>query len=133
MTATDARPVRDGLVSDLTAAMAQRDRAAMAVYRSVLSAIDNAQAVPLGEEHRAGAIELSAVGVGKTEVQRRPLTQSDMVEIVVHEADERRTAADNLARAKPDAAQQLRREAGLLQALVDGTVCAPSPDDRTAS
>ena len=49
MTATDARPVRDGLVSALTAAIAQRDRAAMAVYRTALSAIDNAQAVPMGQ------------------------------------------------------------------------------------
>ncbi|MGH8962048.1 MAG: hypothetical protein ACRDWT_12825 [Jatrophihabitantaceae bacterium] len=113
--------------------MKQRDRGALATYRTALAAIDNAESIPSDESHRAGAIELSAVGVGTTEVQRRPLTQSDMVEIVAHEADERRIAAEDLARADPDAAQQLRREAGLLQALVEGTVRAPSGEDRTAS
>lgn len=57
MTPTEARAVREALRSALASAMARRDRAAMAVYRTALSAIDNAEAVPLGQEHRAGGIE----------------------------------------------------------------------------
>jgi hypothetical protein len=31
--------------------MKERDRSALAAYRTALAAIDNAEAVPLGEEH----------------------------------------------------------------------------------
>ncbi len=124
MTATDARPVRDGLVSALTAAMAQRDRAAMAVYRTALSAIDNAQAVPMGEEHRAGAIESSAAGVGRSEVKRRSLTREDEVDIVRREIQDRQLTADLLATTNPDSARQLRAGAVLLQALLDRIAAA---------
>ena len=53
----------------------------MAVYRTALAAIDNAEAIPLAEEHRAGAIELSALGVGRTEAERRPLTLEEEIDI----------------------------------------------------
>lgn len=100
--------------------MAQRDRAAMAVYRTALSAIENAEAVPLGVEHRAGAIEFAAVGVGRTEAERRSLTGEDEIDIVRREVQDRRVTADSLATTSPDAARQLRGDASLLQALLDG-------------
>jgi uncharacterized protein YqeY len=120
MTATDARPVRKALRSALTAAMAQRDRSAMAVYRTALSAIDNAEAVPLGEEHRAGAIESSAAGVGCSEVERRSLTHEDEISLVKREIHERQVTAELLASTNRDGAQRLRADANLLQALLDG-------------
>jgi uncharacterized protein YqeY len=104
----------------LTTAMRHRDRSATAVYRTALSAIDNAEAVPLADEHRAGAIESSASGVGRTDTARRALTREDEIEIVRQEVRDRRVTADSVAAANPDAARQLRSEAGLLQALLDG-------------
>ena len=121
MTPTDAPPVRTALRSALAGAMAQRDRAAMAVYRTALSAIDNAEAVPLGEGHRAGAIEFSVVGVGGAEAERRSLTSEDEIDIVRREVQDRRVTADSLATTSPDAARQLRGGASLLQALLDGS------------
>lgn len=99
--------------------MKQRDRTATAVYRAALGAIDNAEAIPLGHEHRAGAIELSPAGVGRAEVPRRKLSERDMVEIVVAEAQERSDAAILLETTNPSHAQQLRHEANLLLTLVD--------------
>jgi uncharacterized protein YqeY len=119
VTAKDATSIRDALKSAVVQAMKRRDRDALAVYRTALAAIDNAEAVPVGSSTPAGAIELSAVGVGRTEAQRRALTEQDMIDIVLREADERRAAADSLAGVQPAAAQQLRREAGYLQALTD--------------
>jgi uncharacterized protein len=102
--------------------MKQRDRDALAAYRTALAAIDNAEAVPLGPCDQAGAIELSALGLGRTDAHRRQLTEQDMIDIVLHEADERRVAAESLTGAKPGAARQLHHEAGLLQALADDAV-----------
>lgn len=111
--------------------MKQRDRGALAAYRTALGAIDNAESIPTDTSHQAGAIESSAVGTGQTDVQRRLLTEQDMIDLVRHEADERRVAAEALADAAPDAAQQLRHEASLLQALIDGTG-TPSGAEATA-
>ncbi len=99
--------------------MKDRDRAALAVYRTALAAIDNAGAVPLAEEHKAGAVELSPVGAGRTDAQRRSLTEQDMTEIVRWEAQDRCATADSLALANSSAAEQLRREASLLFDLLD--------------
>ena len=102
--------------------MKEKDRAALAAYRTALAAIDNAEAVPLGEEHRAGAVELSPVGVGRTDAKRRALSGQEMAEIVRLDVQDRLAAATTLASASPDAARRLRREAGLLIAILDETV-----------
>ena len=122
MTPTDALPVRAALRSALARAMSDRDRAAMAVYRTALAAIDNAEAIPLAEEHRAGAIELSALGVGRTEAERRSLTREEEIDIVRREVQDRHVTAEALATTNPDGAQQLRAGTSLLQALLDGLV-----------
>jgi uncharacterized protein YqeY len=119
VTAKDATSIRDALKSAVVQAMKRRDSEALAVYRTALAAIDNAEAVPIGPSNPVGAIELSAVGVGRTEAQRRALTEQDMIDIVLREADERRAAADSMSGLHPAEAQQLRREAGVLQALTD--------------
>jgi uncharacterized protein len=120
MTEPAVPSVRAALRSAIISALKQRDRAAAALYRSALGAIDNASAIPASSAHRAGAIESSAVGVGRADVQRRELSERDMVEIVVGEADERRAAAELLEPARPEAAEQLRAEARLLLALLRG-------------
>ena len=114
--------IRAELRRAITQAMKQHDRQATAVYRIALAAIDNAEAVPMGREHRAGAIESSAVGVGRTDVPRRLLDEQDLIRIVEGEARTLRETADFLAHVNPDAARQRLRDAMLLQTLLDGPV-----------
>ena len=118
MTSSDPRSIRAILRSALTQAMKQRDRESAGVYRAALGAIDNAGAIPIGDEHRAGAIEVSAAGVGRTEVARRALTEQDMVDIVHGEARERTAGAELLQTANPARARQLNSEANLLLVLI---------------
>ena len=86
--------------------MKQRDRGALAAYQT-------------------------ALGAGRTDVQRRLRTEQEMIDIVRQEVDERRAAAESLGGAEPDAAQRLRHEASLLQALVVGTGPTPPGEDVT--
>lgn len=129
MTPTDPTPLRAALRSALAAAMARRDRAALAVYRTAISAIDNAEAAPLADEHRAGALE-AAPGVGQADVPRRPLTTQEELDVVRGEVQERRVAAGSLAATNPDAARRLHDDADLLQTLLDGLAAA---DDGVAA
>jgi uncharacterized protein YqeY len=131
VTGSDAASIRDALKAAVIQAMKQRDRGALAAYRTALGAIDNAESVPSGTSHQASAMELSAVGAGRTDVPRRLLTEQDMIDIVLQEANERRAAAESLGGTQPDAAQRLRHEASLLQALVVGTGPTPSGEDVT--
>lgn len=62
VTVNDAASIRDALKSAVGRAMKQRDRGALAVYRTALAATDNAEAVPLGPSDHAGAIEPSKIG-----------------------------------------------------------------------
>lgn len=113
-----ADSVRVALRTALLAAMKRRDREAVQTYRVALAAIDNAEAVPLTGQDRAGAIEASAVGLGATEVARRPLSPGDMVDIVRAEAADRREAARQLRTTSPERADALDREADRLEDVV---------------
>lgn len=110
--------IRGVLKAAVLRAMKARSRQELAVYRSALAAIDNAEAVPIGPEDRAGAVEASAVGIGSADVARRALTERDMVDVVRHEIEERRAAASSLANLNPAAAEQLEAEADVLLALL---------------
>ena len=112
-------PVRATLRAAITRAMKQRDREAAGIYRTALAAIDNAEAVPIGEPERAGAIEQSPVGVGRAEATRRQLSAAEMTDVVRREAQEREAAAESLADANPQAADRLRHAARLLLDLLD--------------
>ncbi len=114
----DPSPVRMVLRSALNRAMRPRDQVAMAAYRTALAAIDNAGAVPVGDDQRAGAVELSPVGVGTADVPRRVLSESDERQIVDQEVRELRAAAGSLA--DPGAADRLRYQADLLDAVLHG-------------
>lgn len=112
--------VRTALRSAITTALKQRDRQAAAVYRAALGSIDNAEAVPARSVHPAGAIESSTVGTGRTDAPRRALSERNMREIVVGDAEERCSAADLIETADRRAAEQLRAEASLLLKLLGG-------------
>ncbi|WP_353952054.1 hypothetical protein V6K52_01035 [Knoellia sp. S7-12] len=126
---TDATPlptvdeVRASMRTSLKEAMRGRDKLAVSALRSALSAIDNAEAVPAeptttrDESPIAGAV----IGVGATEAARRELSLDDVRALMRGEVDERREAAVEIEGAgHPDRAEDLRREADVLEAVLRG-------------
>ena len=97
--------------------MRQRNRDATLLYRTTLEAIANAEAVPLANQPRAGALEAAPGGVGATEVERRQLSEDQIIEIVRREAEERRLAAGVPGIAEATRAK-LTRDADHLEALL---------------
>jgi uncharacterized protein len=100
----------------LRAGMKSRDRVTVGALRSALAAIDNAEAVQTAApDGRSSAIEHSPVGVGAAEVERRALTEADVMEIVRAEVADRETAASEYETAgRHDRAELLRAEAQVL-------------------
>ncbi|MEV0432773.1 hypothetical protein [Nocardia sp. NPDC050413] len=110
--------LRDRLRTALKPAMKARDRSAVSALRSALAAIDNAEAVDVGDA-KAGALEDSAVGLGAAEARRRELTEDDIVEIVRHEINERRITAGEYDRlGAVDQRDQVTAEADVLSAFL---------------
>ncbi|MFF3485671.1 hypothetical protein ACFYXC_20710 [Streptomyces sp. NPDC002701] len=102
--------------------MRSRDKVAVSALRATLAALDNAEAVPVGEaELRGQAIEESPAGAGTTEAERRELSEHAVVAVVRAEAAERLDAAAQLtAPVHADRAERLRAEAAVLLRLLDG-------------
>ncbi|MFF1443652.1 hypothetical protein [Streptomyces sp. NPDC058295] len=105
--------------------MRARDKVAVSALRTTLAALDNAEAVPVGEvELRGSALEQSPVGAGATEAARRELSEQSVLAVVRAEADERLDAAARLtAPAHADRAALLRAEAAVLLRFLE----APGP------
>jgi hypothetical protein len=120
MAVDEPERVRTALRAALAPAMKARDREAVRTYRVALSAIDNAEAVPLTESDRAGAVESAAVGPGATERPRRDLAIGEQVEIVRRESAEWRDTARLIQATDPDLAATLAREADRLDAIIEG-------------
>ena len=113
-------PVRERLREALRDAMKARDRAAVAVLRSTLAAIENAEAV----EHDGrspvedGPIAGSVGGLGAGEAPRAVVDERSARAIVAREVRERHAAADEYERlGRGDEAARLRGEADLLSAF----------------
>ncbi len=105
---TTQSPLRTRLRSALLEARRARDAAATSAVRGVLSALENAEAVPLASAPAAGAIEDSVRGVGGTDAPRHVL--SDAAELAILEAeiaslDEAATAYDDVAPERTEAAR----------------------------
>ncbi len=113
--------LRPRLRAALPEAMRARDKAAVSALRGTLSALDNAEAVPLDESApRAAALEDSPVGAGATEAARRELGEREVVDIVRAEASERLEAAARLtAPAHAARSERLRAEAAVLLRFLD--------------
>jgi uncharacterized protein len=111
-------PLRQRLRTALPAALKARDRTAIAALRATLAAIDNAEAADRpAEVDRNLGIEQLPVGVGAAEVPRRELSDTQVEQIVRAEVAEREAAARDYERAgRPERADQLRGEAGVLAA-----------------
>ena len=121
---SDATDLRDRLRGALKGVLATRDRTAVAALRSAIAALDNAEAVPVARERAAvmeGPIAGAAAGVGATEAPRRRLSDRDAQAIVEGQVRERLVAADEYDRlGRSEAAERLRREAGVLAVHLDG-------------
>ena len=118
---TDLRAL---LQSALLPAMRAGDKDTVAVVRSALAAIANAEAVPatsttpVGEGPVAGA----AIGLGSTEAPRRELTADEVREVVEHERQERVQAAEESeAGGLGEYAARLRTQAAALAFLLERT------------
>jgi uncharacterized protein YqeY len=120
--ATAAEALRAALRHGLTTALKARDTDAMAVLRTAIAAIDNAQAVPAAglsppaaSAHVAGARR----GVGSTEAARRQLSGSELRDLLRDQIAEHAREADRYADlGQADAAQRLRRQARTLRAYL---------------
>jgi len=102
-----AAAFRQRLRDDLKAAMRARSDAEVRLLRALGAAIDNAEAVPLGDE------ELRRFADG--EMARRELSDTDIAQLLARERSERFEAAadfDRLGRAVE--AERLRVEAELI-------------------
>jgi uncharacterized protein YqeY len=131
-TPSPADSVRSRLQAALRAAMKERDTVTASGLRSALSAIANAEAVPLpvaspgpsarpvaqSSPHFAGAV----AGLGAAEVSRREVTEDEAAAIAAAEAADRRAAArDYQAAGRADRAGRLRREAQAIESALDIT------------
>jgi uncharacterized protein YqeY len=117
--------MRERLREDLAAAMRARDRVAITVLRTTLSAIDNAEAVDVSASEprgtSSGHVAGASAGVGSSDVARRVLSDADIGAIIRGEADERREAAAEYERlGRVDVAEALRREAAVLDGYRPG-------------
>ena len=121
-TVGSSTPLRDRLQSALLPAMRAGDKDTVAVVRSALAAIANAEAVPapsttpVGEGPVAGA----AIGVGSTEAARRELSPEEVRKIVDDERRERLQAAEESeAGGLGEYAARLRTQAAALAFLLE--------------
>jgi uncharacterized protein YqeY len=105
-----AADLKERLRTDLKAAMRERQAGKVAVIRTLIAAIDNAEAVPVdGLEERLRQRE----DIG--EVARRELDASALDAVLSKESDTRLAAAQDYARhGRNDDAARLRREAELI-------------------
>ncbi|BBY19095.1 GatB/YqeY domain-containing protein [Mycolicibacterium litorale] len=111
---------RERLRHDLRAAMKERRREAVSALRTLIAAIDNAEAARPGTgspRSAGGVIAQSSPGVGSTEVPRRLLTAEDVRAIVDDLVAEYETQAKQYGSMRQeDAAERLRRAADVLRA-----------------
>ncbi|MBB4121239.1 hypothetical protein [Martelella radicis] len=108
-----AESFRARLRDDLKTAMRTRDRMTVGVTRSLIAAVDNAQAVRL--ENDGGPYVERAFGAGGTETARNELTAEGLRILLEREATDRRKAADELAaHGQDERAETLRKEADVV-------------------
>ncbi len=113
---------REGVRRDLRAAIKSRQPETISVLRTMIAAIDNAEAVqPESESPRSGdgAVAHSSPGVGSTEAPRRELAMSDVHAIVRDLLREYETQAEHYrSMHQHEAADRLRRQANVLCAYL---------------
>lgn len=116
--------LRDALQAELASALQQRDRPVASAVRTALSALANAEAVPMagdldtssGSTHVAGATS----GLASTEAQRRDLSHEQQRALIADERSELLAHAERLTRmCRLDEADGARRAAATLGDILD--------------
>lgn len=123
--------LRTVLRSRLTTAMRERDRSAVSVLRTAVAAIENAEAVPVGDGPEGAAstpasaftspdVAGAAVGLGVTEAERRRLDHATERSVVVLEVSSLVEAETAYAAAGDrERARSAALGAALLQSVLD--------------
>ena len=115
-TAEPAQIIRDRLKADLTRALKARQTPVAMTLRSLLAAIDNAEAVPL-------TAAPPSIDGRVRDVPRLVLGRSDIQAILVREADEcRRARADYERVGQAEAAEAMQAALDLIEGYMDWTV-----------
>ena len=105
-----AGDLKERLRADLKAAMRERRADEVAVIRTLIAAVDNAEAQPI-EGFAERLRQREAIG----EVGRRELTAADLDGVLDAEASSRLAAAEDYARhGRDDEAARLRHEADVI-------------------
>lgn len=114
--------MRDELRRDLREAMKQNATAAVRAIRSLLAAIDNAEAVPLAQTSDSGAhIANATVGAGSGDRPRRELTQADLDRVLAAELIELANARQEYLRTgRQDEARKLEEQIEVLSRYAPG-------------
>ncbi|CAN5589393.1 hypothetical protein BH10ACT3_BH10ACT3_20950 [soil metagenome] len=120
-----ATVLTERLQQSIKVAMTSRDRPTVAVLRSVLGAVQNAQAVSAdsasivdGDSHIAGAVD----GLGAGDVPRRRLSVDDLVAILNGEVDDRVTASEQYRQlGRDEEAARMDQEAAVIRDVQSGT------------
>ena len=108
-----ATTLRETMQADLKTAMAARDRTTVAVLRTTLAALSNAEAVS-AEGSRP------AVGTFANEVERKALDDDDVRGIVERERAELQASADEYASVgQGDEAEGLRAQVAILDRYLE--------------
>ena len=113
MTTDESQSFLAALKADLRTAMRERKTAEVTTLRGLISAIDNAQAVPVGDRHDTYVFH--AFGDSAVEVPRRALGHDDLRALVEAEIKGRDDAAEDYRRlGRDDKAQELTEESQIL-------------------
>ncbi len=121
-----ATMLRDAMRADLMTAMKARSAETVAALRAALAAIDNAEAVDVPDQGGAhipaeqnSMIAGATTGLASSEVPRRALTSADVQVVLGDLMAEYIAEADRYgALNRPEAAEQLRRQAAALSKYV---------------
>ena len=113
MTTDESQGFLAMLKADLRIAMRDRKTAEVTTLRGLISAIDNAQAVPVGDRHDKYVFH--AFGDSAGEVPRQAVSGDDIRELIEAEIRAQNDAAEDYRRlGRADKAQELAEEAQIL-------------------
>lgn len=112
MAAGDVEALKARLRGDLMIAMRGKLAAETALLRTLIAAIDNAQAVPVAQRPYV----VRPFGDGSAEAPRRDLSADDLRAVLEGEIESRLADAEAMARGgRVDRAEELRTEADLVR------------------
>lgn len=116
-----AAALKERLRADLKTAMRERKTGDVAVIRTLIAAVDNAEAVPTGTDGAATPRSgTRAFGDSSGEVARRELDDAELDKVFAREIETRLAAAEDYAQhGRNDDAARLREEAKVIEGYRD--------------